>query len=66
MKLAAALMIYDTHELETETNELRGIKSLAKIVEFIFINTVDHVFVVSENIADWYKQKCKFEGLLWF
>lgn len=51
-----AKLIYDTHELESETNGSKGIrKNIAKLVERILIKKVDHVFVVSENIADWYK-----------
>lgn len=52
-----AKLIYDTHELETETHGLKGIKKrLAKVVESIFVKKADHIFVVSENIADWYKK----------
>ena len=48
-------LIYDTHELETETNGSYGIrKKLGKWVERLFIKKVDHIFVVSENIANWY------------
>ncbi|WP_299735200.1 glycosyltransferase [uncultured Endozoicomonas sp.] len=53
-----ARLIYDTHELETETNGLNGLrKKLAKIIERFLIDKVDHIFVVSENIADWYQKK---------
>lgn len=59
MKLSCgAKLIYDAHELETETHSLKGIKKkLAKFVECFFIKKADHVFVVSENIANWYEQK---------
>ncbi|MDR9498526.1 MAG: glycosyltransferase family 4 protein [Hydrogenovibrio sp.] len=51
-----AKLIYDTHELETETNGSRGFrKKLGKWIERLFIKKADHVFVVSENIADWYR-----------
>ncbi len=50
-----AKLIYDTHELETETNGSRGVrKTLAKWIERLLICKVDQVFVVSESIADWY------------
>ena len=53
----SAKLIYDTHELETETNGSKGVrKLLAKFVEKILIRKTDHVFVVSESIADWYKK----------
>lgn len=55
-----AKLIYDTHELETETNGSRGLrKRLGKWVERLLIRRADHVFVVSENIADWYRDKYK-------
>lgn len=49
-------LIYDTHELESETNGLKGLrKHLSKWIEFFLIKRTDHVFVVSESIADWYQ-----------
>lgn len=53
-----AKLVYDTHELETERNGLRGIKKrVAKFVEKRLIKYVDITFVVSENIADWYAEE---------
>lgn len=50
-------LIYDPHELETESSNLQGFrKKLSKLIEFLLIKRVDHIFVVSENIADWYKK----------
>ena len=50
-----AKLIYDTHELETETNGLYGLrKKLAKWVERNLIRFADQIFVVSESIADQY------------
>ena len=55
--LHGATLIYDTHELETETNSVRGLRKLiSKWVEKTLIGKTDHIFVVSENIADWYQQ----------
>ena len=52
-----AKLIYDTHELETETNNLKGLrKQFSKLLEYLLIKKADHVFVVSENIADWYEK----------
>lgn len=49
-------LVYDAHELETETNGLRGArKSIAKKLEQLFIRSVDLTIVVSEPIADWYQ-----------
>ena len=51
----SAKLIYDAHELETETNGLHGIrKKLAKRVECSLIRFADQVFVVGEAIADQY------------
>jgi glycosyltransferase involved in cell wall biosynthesis len=57
-------LIYDTHELETETNGLRGLrKKIGKWVERLLIKKSDHVFVVSENIADWYRDTYKIPAV---
>ena len=51
-----ALLIYDPHELETESVASHGVrKVLAKIVERLLIRRCDAVFVVSDSIADWYE-----------
>ncbi len=56
--LYKATLVYDTHELETETNGSRGLrKKLAKFMEKSLIKKCDIVFVVSENIADWYEKE---------
>lgn len=53
--LYGSKLIYDAHELETETFVLSGFrKRCAKIIEYIYINYVDLVIVVSEGIKDWY------------
>lgn len=56
--LYRATLVYDTHELETETNGGNGLrKKLAKFMEKSLIKKCDIVFVVSENIADWYAKE---------
>jgi glycosyltransferase involved in cell wall biosynthesis len=56
--LFKAKLVYDTHELETETNGSKGLrKKLAKFVEKSLIKKCDLIFVVSENIADWYAKE---------
>ena len=48
-------LIYDIHELETETHAMNKVrKFFSKIVEKIFINFVDFTIVVSEPIKDCY------------
>jgi len=50
-----AKLIYDTHELETETNNNQGLrKKLATWVERFFIRFADQTFVVSKAIAQEY------------
>ena len=50
-----AHLIYDTHELEAETNGARGLrKKLSKWLERRLIKHVEMTIVVSESIADWY------------
>lgn len=49
-------VIYDTHELETETHSLKGIRQqFAKLVERIFIKNVQAIICVSEDISNWYQ-----------
>lgn len=48
-------LIYDAHELETETNGSKGFrKKIGKWIERNLIKHVDLTIVVSESIADWY------------
>ncbi len=50
-------LIYDTHELETETGNLRGLrKRLAKWTEWLCIRFVDETIVVGDGIAAWYQE----------
>lgn len=51
-------LIYDPHELETETAGLRGVKqSILRRLEAGLIRLVDAVCVVNRSIADWYMAK---------
>ncbi|TFB55267.1 glycosyltransferase [Cryobacterium sp. Sr3] len=57
-----AKLIYDTHELETETVAARGLQGrIFKLIERHFINSCDAVFVVNESIAGWYANR--YRGL---
>jgi glycosyltransferase involved in cell wall biosynthesis len=50
-----ARLVYDCHELETETFGLSGMRqSLARFVERRLIGQADLVLVVSPGISDWY------------
>tara|TARA_B100000614_G_C14559511_1_gene496693 strand:+ start:1565 stop:2749 length:1185 start_codon:yes stop_codon:yes gene_type:complete len=65
--LFSAKLVYDTHELETETISLKGIrKRLAKILEKVLIIFCDRIICVNKSIADWYKNRysLKFDPLV--
>ena len=53
-----AKLVYDAHELETETYGLCGLRQvIARHVERILIKCVDLVIVVSDGINEWYRDK---------
>ncbi|MFN7172467.1 MAG: glycosyltransferase, partial [Fimbriimonadaceae bacterium] len=57
-----AKLMYDIHELETETAGLTGVKKrLYKFIESNRIRAADGVIVVSDSIADWYRDVYKIE-----
>lgn len=63
-KIHHCKLIYDTHELETERNGMHGItKKIAKQLEKKLIKHADHVFVVSDSIEKWYKEKYKLSNI---
>ncbi len=50
-----ARLVYDAHELETETNGLHGVrKLLTQQVERALIRQADHCIFVGQAINDWY------------
>jgi glycosyltransferase involved in cell wall biosynthesis len=56
--LKGSTLIYDAHELETETNGLSGVrKYLSKLLERSLITFADHIFVVSNSISHWYENE---------
>jgi N-acetyl sugar amidotransferase len=56
--LTGAKLIYDAHELETETLNMRGVRrKMAKLTEALFIRTADATIVVGSMIADWYRRR---------
>lgn len=53
-------IVYDTHELETETMGLKGLRKLfMKMIEKIFINHVDLSVFVNDAIKNWYLKNYK-------
>ena len=58
-------MIYDTHELETETNGLpAGKKKLFKLYEKWFIKSCRLLIVVGPAIEQWYKNEYKIDNVI--
>lgn len=54
-RATGAKLVYDAHELETETNGLRGVrKYLTKQVERALIRHADHCIFVGAAIEEWY------------
>jgi glycosyltransferase involved in cell wall biosynthesis len=55
-------LIYDTHELETETDGLKGIrKGISKLVEWLLIGFANETVTVSDSIAEWYQRRYKIK-----
>ena len=53
-------LVYDTHELETETEQMSSFrKFIFKFIEKKIIHYCDLTIVVSENIANWYYKEYK-------
>lgn len=51
------ILIYDAHELETETLNSTGLrKKIAQWLEKHLINSVDQVITVSDSIGAWYRE----------
>jgi len=55
-KRHGAVLVYDTHELETEAlgSELR--RRVTRQIERRLLSHVDRILVVNESIADWYRE----------
>jgi glycosyltransferase involved in cell wall biosynthesis len=52
-----AKLVYDTHELETETTQAKGLRRLLlKALERALIPAADEVSVVSRSIGEWYRR----------
>ena len=63
-KLTGAKLVYDTHELETET-EMSGLRKRgSKLLERRLMPYVDAIFAVSHSIADWYERAYRIETTL--
>jgi glycosyltransferase involved in cell wall biosynthesis len=57
-KAANARLIYNPHELETETPTMTGVKKgVAQVIEQMAVSRCDLVTVVNESIADWYASR---------
>jgi len=57
-------VIYDTHELETETIGSRGLRQkLSRWIEARYISICDVIHVVSSGIEAWYQDRYKLENV---
>jgi len=58
-----ALLVYDTHELETETHCSHGFrKIISRLLERILIKHVDMTTVVSNEIKQWYSESYRINS----
>jgi glycosyltransferase involved in cell wall biosynthesis len=59
------LLVYDTHELETERNGLKGpLKMIFKVIERLLVPYCDQIFAVSDSIAGWYRSRYPRQSVL--
>lgn len=62
--VTGAALVYDCHELETETFGLSGLRqTLSRLVERSLIRYADLVLVVSESIKEWYASAYGIDNL---
>ena len=64
--ISGARLIYDAHELETETSSLTGItKSIAKFLESNLIKYCDYSIFVSKSTEDWYLKEYSLKNTIY-
>ncbi|MDN3511637.1 MAG: glycosyltransferase [Candidatus Jettenia sp.] len=57
-------LIYDAHELETEIDELTGLrKKISVLWENFLIRYANQIIVVSDSIEEWYKKKYSLKNI---
>ena len=55
-----ALLIYEPHELETETSQMHGLKrKVCKFIERLLVKHVDCTILVCDSIETWYRKHYK-------
>jgi glycosyltransferase involved in cell wall biosynthesis len=55
-----AVLVYEPHELETETSQMRGFKrTICQVIERILIKHVHWTILVSDSIEIWYREHYK-------
>ncbi len=61
---SGSAVVYDTHELETETASMVGIrKVLAKMLERLLVKRTAAVITVNKSIAAWYKARYRLANV---
>ena len=64
-KHTGAHLVYDTHELETETLNSQGLRQkLSQWIERSFIKTADAIHVVCHGIEKWYRNHYRLDNVL--
>lgn len=59
-----ARLIYDPHELETETMESTGVRRwVSRLLEKLLIRYADHCIVVSDSIRNWYRREYNLQHI---
>lgn len=62
-RATGARLVYDAHELETETSGLRGVrKAGTKVIERLLIGYVDYSIFVGSTIDEWYRKQYGLEN----
>jgi glycosyltransferase involved in cell wall biosynthesis len=60
-----AVLVYDTHEIETESIGAVGFrKKFFKLVERLFIRIADAVITVNSAIMEWYRKEYKIDNVV--
>jgi glycosyltransferase involved in cell wall biosynthesis len=63
-RLTGCKLVYDAHEIETETTETRGFRQrISKFIERRLVRSVDVLAFTSHGHADWYRESYALKNL---